>query len=143
MKLKKLFFILAITNAFLIVFFSWSLISYQEEEELVRQKHELRYESMLLADELRQSSDDLTRFARTYVVTADDRYEDYYWQVLAIRNGEEARPEDYSRVYWDYIAAGEKPPRGTEKAISLKKLMSQTGFTKQEFALLQDWVCFW
>ena len=32
---------------------------------------ERRYQSRLLADELRQSSDDLTRLARTYVVTAD------------------------------------------------------------------------
>ena len=30
-----------------------------------------RYESLLMADELRQSSDDLTRFARTYVTTGD------------------------------------------------------------------------
>ena len=138
MKLKKLFFILAITNAFLIVFFSWSLISYQEEEKIARQKHEQRYDSMLLADELRQSSDDLTRLARTYVVTADDKYEDYYWQVLAIRNGDEARPEKYSRIYWDYIAAGERPPRGTDDAISLQELMLQAGFTKQEFSLLRE-----
>jgi methyl-accepting chemotaxis protein len=34
-----------------------------------------RYRSYLLADELRQSSDDLTRLARTYVVTGDARYE--------------------------------------------------------------------
>ena len=48
---------------------------------------ERRYQSRLLADELRQSSDDLTRLARTYVVTADKRYEDQYWEVLDIRNG--------------------------------------------------------
>ena len=41
-----------------------------------------RYESILLADELRQSSDDLTRFARTYVVTGDARFEKMYWLSL-------------------------------------------------------------
>jgi CheY-like chemotaxis protein len=35
----------------------------------------LRYASYLLDDELRQSPDDLTRMARTYVVTGDDRCE--------------------------------------------------------------------
>ena len=33
-----------------------------------------RMHSFLVADELRQSSDDLTRFARTYVVTGDARF---------------------------------------------------------------------
>jgi hypothetical protein len=33
-----------------------------------------RYSSYLLADELRQSSDDLTRMARTYVLTGDPVY---------------------------------------------------------------------
>ena len=47
---------------------------------------ERRYQSRLLAEELRQSSDDLTRLARTYVVTADKRYEEHYWAVLDIRN---------------------------------------------------------
>lgn len=32
-----------------------------------------RYASYLLADEMRQSSDDLTRLARTYVVSGDPK----------------------------------------------------------------------
>ncbi len=34
--------------------------------------YEIRYKSYSAADELRQSSDDLTRLARTYVATAED-----------------------------------------------------------------------
>ncbi|MFP6579361.1 MAG: methyl-accepting chemotaxis protein, partial [Myxococcota bacterium] len=41
-----------------------------------------RHQSYLLADELRQSSDDLTRFARTYVVTGNERYKRYFDEVL-------------------------------------------------------------
>ena len=37
-----------------------------------------RYQSYRLADELRQSSDDLTRMARTYVVTTDPVFEQYF-----------------------------------------------------------------
>ena len=33
-----------------------------------------RYQSYLLADELRQSSDDLTRLARTYSIAGDPAY---------------------------------------------------------------------
>ena len=37
-----------------------------------------RYQSYLLADEWRQSSDDLTRLARTYSVTGDLAYKKQY-----------------------------------------------------------------
>ena len=45
------------------------------------------YGSYKLADELRKSSDDLTRMARTYVVTGNPVYEEYFRRILAIRNG--------------------------------------------------------
>jgi methyl-accepting chemotaxis protein len=77
-----------------------------------------RYQSYLLADELRQSSDDLTRLVRTYVVTGDAKYEAQYWDVLAIRNGEKPRPD------------GEK--------ISLQKLMQQNQFSSEDFAKLKQ-----
>src|SRR6185295_17263777 len=64
----------------------------------------LRYASYLLADELRQSSDDLTRMARTYVTTGDAKFERMYWEILAIRNGEAPRPRHYERIYWDLVA---------------------------------------
>ncbi len=57
----------------------------ESEAEAAQQR---RHESYKLADELRQSSDDLTRLARTYAVTGDKRYRDYYWKILDIRNGE-------------------------------------------------------
>jgi methyl-accepting chemotaxis protein len=79
---------------------------------------EQRYQSYLLANELRQSSDDLTRLARTYVVTGDAKYEKMYWDVLAVRNGE--------------------GPRLDGRMASLKRLMQEAGFTQQEFALLDE-----
>ena len=76
-----------------------------------------RYESYRLANELRRSSDELTRLARTYVVTADPAYERQFWQVLAVRNGTEPR------------ADGRREP--------LRTLMERQGFTADEFACLK------
>ena len=42
---------------------SWTF--YSEQQQKVAAAQQSRYESYLLADELRQSSDDLTRLART------------------------------------------------------------------------------
>lgn len=77
-----------------------------------------RYASYLLADELRQSSDDLTRLARTYVATADPKHEAAYWDVIAVRNGDKPRPD------------GEK--------VALQELMKRQGFTEEEFAKLKQ-----
>lgn len=99
---------------------------------------ENRYQSYLLADELRQSSDDLTRLARTYVVTADPEYERQYMQVLDIRNGKAPRPLHYERIYWDFVAAGDTKPREDTSAVALTDLMKAAGFTPEEFAKLQE-----
>src|SRR5262245_27512157 len=44
-----------------------------------------------LAQELRQSSDDLTRFVRTYTVTGNASYWQYFLEVLDIRDGPYAK----------------------------------------------------
>src|SRR4030095_16569935 len=46
-----------------------------------------RYQSYKLADELRQSSDDLTRMARLYAVTGEARYQAYVARILDILGG--------------------------------------------------------
>ena len=86
--------------------------------EAMYQAAERRYQSYLLADELRQSSDDLTRMARTYVVTQNPGYEERYWDILAVRNGE--------------------MPRRSGRRVPLRQLMQETGFAQEEFALLDE-----
>ena len=115
-----------------------SFMFYSQQQEAVAAAQKSRYESYLLADELRQSSDDLTRLARTYVVTGDPAYEQQYLDVVAIRAGEKPRPVQYSRIYWDFVAAGESAPRPADKAVSLLDLMREAGFTAEEIAKLDD-----
>ncbi len=99
---------------------------------------EARHQSYLLADELRQSSDDLTRMARTYAVTGDPLYEEWYWEILAIRNGEEPRPEGYERIFWDLVTREGRKPRPNGEAVALRELMQRLGFTATELARLQE-----
>lgn len=106
----------------------------------MQQQHveEQRYQSYLLADELRQSSDDLSKMVRIYVVTGDPQYRAYYQQILDIRNGVVPRPQNYNQIYWDFILGGAPPSRTSGPTISLRELMVQEGFTIHEFDLLQD-----
>ncbi|WP_046158205.1 methyl-accepting chemotaxis protein [Chromobacterium vaccinii] len=97
-----------------------------------------RYQSYLLANELRQSSDDLTRLVRTYAETGNPMYERQYWAVLAIRNGQLPRPEHYNRIYWDFMAVDGRKPQPDSVAVPLQTLMGQAGFTDDEFAKLKE-----
>ncbi|TNH86115.1 methyl-accepting chemotaxis protein [Aeromonas sobria] len=117
-----------------LVFFAYSWAGKQLEESYRQQ-----YVSYLLADELRQSSDDLTRLGRTYVITKDPAYEQQYMRILAIRNGEQARPDGYNRIYWDFVAAnGQNPRPDSNVRRGLIDLMKDAGFTEGELAKLNE-----
>ncbi|MGY5539390.1 methyl-accepting chemotaxis protein [Vibrio brasiliensis] len=99
---------------------------------------QVRYQSYQAADELRQSSDDLTRLGRTYVLTADDTYEKMYMDILAIRNGQKPRPENYHTIYWDLVLSYGQKPKPDGQRISLQQMMENLGFTQSEFKLLKQ-----
>lgn len=91
-----------------------------------------------MANELHQSSDDLTNYARSYVVTGDDTYLDKYFKVLSIRNGEIARPKNYNSIYWDMDdnLANKRHP-GSVK-LSFKDIISTLPFLPLEIKLLTE-----
>ena len=114
-----------------------SYLSAQNQKKLATSEIR-RFESYKLVDQLRQSSDDLTRFARTYVVTGDPVYEQYFHDVLAIRDGEKPRPENYERIYWDFVVANRNKPTPDGEPVSLQYLMRKMNFTAEEFAKLEE-----
>ena len=97
-----------------------------------------RFQSFKLADELRQSSDDLTRMARTYVATGDERYAKYYQEILDIRNGVAPRPLHYDLVYWDLVGPDGQRPTEFGKPAALQLLMVAQNFTNVEFSKLRE-----
>jgi diguanylate cyclase (GGDEF)-like protein len=97
-----------------------------------------RYESRLLAEELRRSSDDLTRMARTYVVTGDPRFLEYFKEISAIRDGTSPRPDNYENIYWDFISAHKNYKSESGVKISLIDKMKALNFSESELGLLQD-----
>jgi len=136
--MKKLLIIsYSIITVGIIVLGILSILMNQNEKAL-DQKQEQRYQSYLLADQLRQSSDDLTRAARTYVLTSNVQYEKMYWDILAIRNGEKPRPQGYDRIYWDLVLNEGDKPRADAETIALQALMKKNGFTEEEFAKLRE-----
>ncbi len=98
-----------------------------------------REQSLTLMDELRQSSQDLTKLARSYAATGKSHYRRYFEEVLAIRDGLQPRPERYDGVYWDLVLAdGSRPRPFSAERTPLLERMRKAGFTASELYLLQD-----
>jgi len=126
---RSLWLVLAVFVVFAILF-----VIYVRSEKQIDRANEQRLQSHLLADELRQSSDDLTRMVRSYVITANPVYKQHYQEILDIRDGKISRPLNYHNIYWDLVLADDQRPRlDSGQKIALLDLMGQAGFTEEEF----------
>ena len=106
---------------------------YVRTNTLLESANELRFNSYQLVDQLRQSSDDLSRMARSYIATGNPRFKQQYSEILAIREGQAPRPVDYHRVYWDLIDDSGKRPTPLGPPVSLLELMRRMNFNAEEF----------
>ena len=123
----------------MIIVLAVSFAVYVWSEKLIDHANEKRQQSFVLAQELRQSSDDLTRMVRTYIATGNPIYKQHYQDILDIRNGVKPRPEQYYNVYWDLVMADGVPPRpDSSQTVSLLELLRRAGFTLEEFGKLEE-----
>jgi signal transduction histidine kinase/CheY-like chemotaxis protein len=138
MKLKQLFILLLLINIFALIFVVMTISEYQKATKELELSYKQQHRSLVLADELRQSSDDLTRMARTYVITANERFKKQFQKVLDIRNGVLPRPKNYNHIYWDFKTLVDEDNNSFEEGekISLRELMKQAGFPEIELQLL-------
>jgi two-component system sensor histidine kinase EvgS len=95
-----------------------------------------RVTSFRLSDQMRQSSNDLTRMVRLYVTTGRARYRSYYEQILAIRRGVAPRPLDYDSSFWDRVLADPDAAIRRGPPTSLTELMRRAHFSAAEFTAL-------
>ena len=111
---------------------------YVQAEKRVDTANDLRFSAHALGNELRQSSEDLTRMARAYVTSGQSIYRQYYDEIVAIRNGKAERPLNYHEIYWDLVLADNQRPRASSgKKIAFQELMRQAKISATEFAKLQ------
>src|SRR6187402_1156370 len=123
MKVKRYAQVLLVAQATLVVAIGLSTHLLERQLEGLNQSREVAFHSHLLADELRQSSEDLTRLARSFVVTGDPKFEREYWAELDIRNGKQARPTDHDRTHWELVTGSNIQPRPVGGTKPLRQLM--------------------
>ena len=105
-------------NSFFMVVLLASIGTSMWTSKLINKSNENRLLSLALAQELQQSSNDLTKFARLYVVTKDIEWEKKYNDIVNSRAG--------------------LIPREDGRTIALNELFKKQGFTDQEFEKLKE-----
>lgn len=118
MKLKTLFVLLysiIIASLLVLAVLSFSIIKHQTH---LLKSQDNRFRSYVLANEIKESSSNLTRFCRTYAMTGDSTWEQKYWDILDIRNGKKSRPDG--------------------RTISIQDSIMKLGLTKSELIKLQE-----
>ncbi len=122
MSIRKISIVSGVAMTILICitgFCSWQL--YDAFQSNLKSSHNKEV-LVLLAEELMESSRDLTRNVRQYAVTGDSAYEKAYFSIVEERAGNIARGADKA------VAQGQR--------IALTELMKQYGVTPEEFRLV-------
>src|SRR5688572_25270821 len=123
--------------ALVVVITAFWVLLFLGRRELERTQ-ELRYAACLLAGELRQSTDELTHLARTFVVTEDSKFERMHFETLAARNGEAPQPRRHGRIAWNRIAGTAAWTDRDGAMTSLLQLLQRLDLTTAELAKLQE-----
>ncbi|MFK5892004.1 MAG: transporter substrate-binding domain-containing protein, partial [Pseudomonadota bacterium] len=122
---------------FMIIFIIYELIALDRLENSLAVVHKDKFEMIKVVNKLRQSSDNLTHYARNYVVTNNSKYKQHYYNILAIRNGSKPRPEDYNAIYWLLAKELRMQQHPDGEKISLNQLMEKLPFSQAELKLLK------
>ncbi|WP_222612476.1 bifunctional diguanylate cyclase/phosphodiesterase [Undibacterium flavidum] len=121
----------------MILAFSIAFTIYVQAEKKVDIANEQRFAAHALGNEMRQSSDDLTRMARAYATSGMPIYRQYYDEILAIRDGRAERPLNYHEIYWDLVLSDNQRPRPSSgEKISFQDLIRQAKISEAEYQKL-------
>lgn len=137
LRLMRLYQVLYFFNLLMVLVTGVLFASYVYREKKIDQENILRQQSLLLMWELRQSSDDLTRMVRSYVITGSPLYKRHFQEIMDVRDGAHPVPGQPWNVYWDLVMDDDSRPRPFGETAGLLERMKKAGFTSAELEKLQ------
>ena len=137
MNLLRSFAILAVLNIAAVAALYLSYFNLERYEQKTVEKQEIRYRAYQLATIMRQDSQSLTRLARAYASTGDERFEEQFRDVSDIGAGYIPRPKNYHRIYWDFLLLSDIKPTPDGEPFSLLEMMEEEAFHENEIALFE------
>ena len=136
-KLKTFNISIILFELFVILFMVYEITILNKSQTALATANSDKFLMIQASDKLRQSSDDLTHFARTYAVTKHAEFEKRYLNTLKIRNGKRARPVGYNGIYWDLDEKTRKLKHPNGERESLRSIIESLPFSQAELVKLQ------
>ncbi len=136
-KLGKFNMLIVLFEMAVIFFLVYEIVVLDRTENLLANTHSNQSKMIQATDKLRQSSDDLTHFVRSYSVTNDTKFKQQYFDTLDIRNGVKPRPLFYDSIYWDLSKKYRESTHPAGKKESLKSIIEKLSFSNSQKELLQ------
>ena len=131
------FIVLIVAFELSVIFFLiYEIISLDRLENELALMYKNKTNMVEVMQKLRQSSDDLTKSARSYSITNDKTFKKQYFDILDIRNGLKARPEYYSLIYWDLNEERREQKYQGGKKESLTSIINKLPFNTSQKKLL-------
>ena len=123
MKIRNMIIIAGSISLVAILVIILSYINMNSYNTAIRELADNRFIMQLLADEMKESSSNLTSAIRKFVVTGDEVFSDEFNEIVLIRDGVEPRPDYY------IVAPGQ--------AVSLNSLLKEAGYSERELELIE------
>jgi len=123
------------TSVGLLIAIAMYFVSHVLLERKIDYAKGIRYQSVLLLNEYRQSLDEQRRMALTYIATGNPEYKKQYQKILDIREGNQVRPEKYNQPYLGFVI---KNRMSSERPIALLDLIRYEGFSEKEYQKLKQ-----
>lgn len=132
---KRAVLVVGVFFALLFAFYQ-QLIVYMIAECEAEKAHDQRFYSVLFSEELRQSSDDLTRAIRLYTLTSRPGFKQKFLDALDIHRGLKPRPAALEKNYWNIVREDDNCPESFGEARPLMEMARSAGFTSEEYGAL-------
>ena len=139
MKLSRLSAIFAVTLLTMLAVNGAFTLLVWKSHSLLSEAQDHRQRALVLVQALRQESELLARLVGLYANSGEPRFLLYYYDILAIREGNKPAPEQPNpSIYWEQVIAGDVahrlPAQGPRA--SLRERMHSLGFNAAELAAL-------
>lgn len=142
--MRRIMFIVPICALVLLAVSVFLITEYSDNSRILFDSWQDRDNFYFHADELHQNYEDLTRMARSYAATGDERYLGYHQAIQDIQAGKLPRPRDYNLAYWDFVLDSNSPLGSSGQlelegqTVPLLDLLVETGVDGNEASLLHE-----
>lgn len=142
--MRKVMFVVPICALVLLALSMFLITEYSDNSRNLLDAWQDRSDFDFHAEELHQNAEELTRMARSFVATREERYLEFFQMIQDIQSGELPRPANYNLAYWDFVLDSTKEPGSSDqlelegRTIPLFNLLTDTGVNSREIALLQE-----